>query len=96
MIVRTRHSLTLWVLSSTRPIHSPCFLKDIHDVLLSTSRKQFTMASIAADPKAGQEVEHGGKTYTTVREGKAYILVPPNAQTLVDPQAKPKAGEHIF
>ncbi|KAK5169642.1 RNA methyltransferase tRNA(m5U54)methyltransferase [Saxophila tyrrhenica] len=47
--------------------------------------------AIAAEPKAGQTVEHDGKVYTTVREGKAFILVPPKARTSVDP--KSKAGD---
>lgn len=50
---------------------------------------------LTAEPATGQLVEHEGKIYTTVKEGKAYILVPPNARTSVDPQAKSKAGEHI-
>lgn len=45
---------------------------------------------ITADPKAGQRVEHDGKASTTIKEGLAYILVPPNARTSVDPQAKSK------
>lgn len=49
-------------------------------------------ASIASEPSAGQLVEHYGKTYSTVKEGLAYILVPPNARTATDPQASAKAG----
>ncbi|KAK5125629.1 hypothetical protein LTR85_011903 [Meristemomyces frigidus] len=48
---------------------------------------------ISAQPAAKQLVEHEGKTYDTVREGRAYILIPPNTRTLVDPQAKAKAGD---
>ncbi len=53
--------------------------------------------AIAAHPKADQLVEHDGKIYSTVREGRAFILVPPKARTSVDPQAKSKskAGEHV-
>lgn len=51
-------------------------------------------ASIAASPAAGQRVSHEGQTFTTVREGQAYILVPPNARTSIDPKSKAKAGEH--
>jgi tRNA (guanine26-N2/guanine27-N2)-dimethyltransferase len=40
---------------------------------------------ITATPAVGQSVEHNGKTFNTVKEGSAYILVPPNAQTSVDP-----------
>lgn len=51
---------------------------------------------VTASPKKDQRVEHDGKIFTTVQEGKAYILVPPNARTSVDPQAKSKAGEHVL
>ena len=54
-----------------------------------------TPVAITAAPVAKQLVEHEGKTYTTVKEGLAYILVPPNARTSVDPQAKSKAGERF-
>lgn len=47
---------------------------------------------ITSAPARGQIVQHEGKTYTTIQEGKAYILVPPNARTSVDPQAKSKAN----
>lgn len=52
--------------------------------------------TIATEPRAGQTIEHDGKTYTTIREGRAFILVPPNTRTSVDPQAKSKAGEHVL
>lgn len=54
-----------------------------------------TGVPITAPPLAGQLVEHEGKTYETVREGHAYILIPPNTQKSVDPQSKAKAGEHL-
>ena len=54
-----------------------------------------TAVPITAAPKEGQLVEYDGKTFDTIREGKAHILVPPNARTTVDPQAKAKAGERI-
>lgn len=48
---------------------------------------------ITAAPAAGQSVEHEGKIFTTIKEGSAYILVPPNARTSVDPQnARPQDG----
>ena len=52
---------------------------------------------ITAAPVNGQLVEHNGKIFNTIREGNAYILVPPNARTSLDPQAKgkAKAGEHV-
>ncbi|KAF2767609.1 N2,N2-dimethylguanosine tRNA methyltransferase [Teratosphaeria nubilosa] len=46
---------------------------------------------ISAPPTAGQLVEHDGKRYTTIREGQAHILIPPNTRTTVDPK-KSKAG----
>ena len=52
--------------------------------------------SVAEPPLKDQLVEHNGKIFTTVREGKAHILVPPHARTSVDPQAKARAGEHIY
>ena len=51
--------------------------------------------AITAAPRAEQLVEHAGQVLTTVREGNAYILVPRNARTAVDPQARAKAGELI-
>lgn len=48
------------------------------------------VATLPSAPAAGQLVEHNGATYTTVREGHAYILVPPDARTQVDPTAKVK------
>jgi tRNA (guanine26-N2/guanine27-N2)-dimethyltransferase len=44
-------------------------------------------ASIADKPAAGQVVEHNGNTYTTVQEGLAYILIPPDTPVLTDPKA---------
>nr|OQO25889.1 hypothetical protein B0A51_06154 [Rachicladosporium sp. CCFEE 5018] len=48
---------------------------------------------LTADPKPDQLVEHEGKTYRTIREGKAYILVPPKARTEIDPKAAAKDSE---
>ncbi|EME41631.1 hypothetical protein DOTSEDRAFT_64908 [Dothistroma septosporum NZE10] len=48
---------------------------------------------LSAPPMVGQLVEHEGKTYETIREGGAYILIPPNTQKHVDPQAKLAEGE---
>ena len=50
---------------------------------------------VTASPKRDQLVEHNGKVFKTVQEGKAYVLVAPNARTSVDPKAKVKAGKHI-
>ena len=80
-------------------------IQAFHVTLTCTSPKPFeekTMATseaapveITAEPKAGQIVQHGDKIFTAIREGCAYILVPPKARTAVDPQAKSKAGEHM-
>ncbi|KAK8220676.1 N2,N2-dimethylguanosine tRNA methyltransferase-like protein [Phyllosticta capitalensis] len=47
-------------------------------------------ASLCDPPKAGQYVQHEGKEYTTVREGLAHILIPPNAATSTDPKKAAK------
>ncbi|KAK8169598.1 S-adenosyl-L-methionine-dependent methyltransferase [Phyllosticta citrichinensis] len=47
-------------------------------------------ASLSDPPKAGQRIRHEGKEYTTVREGLAHILVPPNAATSTDPKKATK------
>ncbi|OJD39983.1 uncharacterized protein BKCO1_200059 [Diplodia corticola] len=49
--------------------------------------------SLADPPRAGQHVLHDGKEYKTVKEGLAYILVPPNATTLVDPKKQAKSDD---
>jgi len=41
-------------------------------------------AQITDQPKEGQLVSHQGKDYRTIREGRAYILVPPKARTELD------------
>ena len=64
--------------------------------LLSKTMAAQDAVRITAPPAAGQEVEHDRKVFTTVKEGKAYILVPPKARTSVDPQTKSKAGEHVY
>jgi tRNA (guanine26-N2/guanine27-N2)-dimethyltransferase len=45
-------------------------------------------ASITDLPSDGQTVLHENKTYTTVQEGLAYILIPPNAPLLTDPKVQ--------
>ncbi|KAH9871585.1 hypothetical protein J1614_005840, partial [Plenodomus biglobosus] len=42
--------------------------------------------TIDATPQAGQLVNHGGKTYTTIKEGLAHILVPQDIPTQTDPK----------
>ncbi|KAI7465131.1 N2,N2-dimethylguanosine tRNA methyltransferase [Hortaea werneckii] len=50
-------------------------------------------APLSANPTEGQLIQHAGKTYETIREGKAFILSPPNTRKSVDPQAQSKGGE---
>ncbi|KAK0938104.1 RNA methyltransferase tRNA(m5U54)methyltransferase [Friedmanniomyces endolithicus] len=42
-------------------------------------------------PATGQLVLHEGKVYETIREGRAYILIPPGTQRAVDPSSKTKS-----
>ncbi|KAL1864194.1 RNA methyltransferase tRNA(m5U54)methyltransferase [Diaporthe australafricana] len=39
---------------------------------------------ISASPAAGQIIDHGGKRYTTIQEGGAYILVPETSKDAAD------------
>ncbi|KAF2097543.1 TRM-domain-containing protein [Rhizodiscina lignyota] len=53
-------------------------------------------ATIHSPPSAGQTVFHQDKEYTTVKEGLAYILIPPNTRKTLDTkahQAKKFAGK---
>ncbi|KAF7188705.1 tRNA (guanine(26)-N(2))-dimethyltransferase, mitochondrial [Pseudocercospora fuligena] len=54
-----------------------------------------TAVPITTKPATGQIIEHEGKTYETIREGQAYILIPPNTQKHVNPQAKAKNDESV-
>jgi tRNA (guanine26-N2/guanine27-N2)-dimethyltransferase len=45
-----------------------------------------TSLTIDATPQAGQNIIHDGKEYTTIKEGLAYILVPPDVPTSTDPK----------
>lgn len=49
---------------------------------------------LTAAPVADQLVEHDGKLYRTIREGQAYILVPPKARTELDPRIAKEASEN--
>jgi tRNA (guanine26-N2/guanine27-N2)-dimethyltransferase len=42
--------------------------------------------TIDARPQAGQTISHGGKEYTTIKEGLAHILVPHGVPTSTDPK----------
>lgn len=52
----------------------------------TNSRDATSMATLGSKPAAGQTIHHQGKDYTTIKEGLAYILVPPNAKKLNDPK----------
>jgi tRNA (guanine26-N2/guanine27-N2)-dimethyltransferase len=45
-----------------------------------------TAQTIDAIPQAGQHISHGGKEYTTIKEGLAHILVPHDIPTSTDPR----------
>ncbi|KAK4981534.1 RNA methyltransferase tRNA(m5U54)methyltransferase, partial [Elasticomyces elasticus] len=53
---------------------------------MSTSDTNPTSAALEDTPREGRKVIHDGTEYTTVKEGLAYILVPPNARTATDPK----------
>ncbi|KAF2007124.1 TRM-domain-containing protein [Amniculicola lignicola CBS 123094] len=42
--------------------------------------------TIESNPRAGQSIGHGGKQYTTIKEGLAHILVPHGIPTSTDPK----------
>jgi tRNA (guanine26-N2/guanine27-N2)-dimethyltransferase len=45
-----------------------------------------TTLSLDATPKAGQNISHDGREYTTIKEGLAYILVPHGIPNSTDPK----------
>ncbi|KAF1829611.1 TRM-domain-containing protein [Decorospora gaudefroyi] len=45
-----------------------------------------TAKMIDATPRAGQDINHEGKEYTTIKEGLAHILVPRGVPTSTDPK----------
>ncbi|KAG8626520.1 hypothetical protein KVT40_005465 [Elsinoe batatas] len=49
--------------------------------------------TIESPPKAGQILTHDGIEYNTIKEGRAYILVPPGARATTDPKAKEDPGD---
>lgn len=52
-----------------------------------------TPASLSDPPRADQRVLHDDQEFTTVKEGKAYILIPPDTATSTDPKKKVKSDE---
>ena len=52
-------------------------------------------ASLSDAAKEGQTVQHDGKTFTTIREGLAHILVPENARTELDPRRAKDADDTV-
>lgn len=51
--------------------------------------------TLDASPREGQTVTHNGKTFTTIREGLAHILVPANARTELDPKRKQDSDDTV-
>lgn len=49
-------------------------------------------ASISDPPLADQRILHDGKTYTTIKEGLAYVLIPPDAPLSQDPSLSKGEG----
>lgn len=45
-----------------------------------------SMGNISVDPHENQSITHDGKSYTTIKEGLAYILVPHGIPTSTDPK----------
>lgn len=58
-----------------------------------TSSAEHSCAALSDSPQEGQSVSHKGKHFTTVKEGLAFILVPENARTSLDPK-KTKDDDH--
>ncbi|KAK0342508.1 RNA methyltransferase tRNA(m5U54)methyltransferase, partial [Friedmanniomyces endolithicus] len=58
---------------------------------MSTSAHPEPTKTLGAPPATGQLVQHEGKVYETIREGRAYILIPPGTQRAVDPSSKIKS-----
>lgn len=59
------------------------------------SKKEVASFTIDDAPCEGQTVLHAGQTYTTIKEGLAYFLVPEAAKTSTDPKAKKGAQEDV-
>jgi len=59
----------------------------------TSAAKRTALLSDAA--KEGQTVQHDGKTFTTIREGLAHILVPENARTELDPKRGKDADDTV-
>lgn len=53
---------------------------------------QSNPASISDPPSANQKILHDGKTYTTIKEGLAYVLIPPDAPLSQDPSLSKGEG----
>ncbi|TID25169.1 TRM-domain-containing protein [Venturia nashicola] len=49
-------------------------------------------ASISDPPSANQRILHDGKVYTTIKEGLAYVLIPPDAPLSQDPSLSKGEG----
>lgn len=58
-----------------------------------SSENSHSNGTIHSIPAPGQLISHNGKDYMTVKEGLAYILVPPTAKDDGKPKRKPAKGE---
>lgn len=75
--------------SSTLPRHFTTTMakpKKKQQVEAETPKNDGPPVSITDEPKDNQNVKHGEDVYTTVKEGLAYILIPPEAPRLLDPK----------
>ena len=92
LVIRSAHS-QYRIGAHHRPSHVKNNTTATRRFLTKTMADHVAPVQITAAPAAGQSVEHDGKVFTTVKEGSAYILVPPNARTSVDPQnSRPQDG----
>ncbi|KAK0363525.1 RNA methyltransferase tRNA(m5U54)methyltransferase [Friedmanniomyces endolithicus] len=57
---------------------------------MSTTAHPEPTKTLGDPPATGQLIAHEGKVYETIREGRAYILIPPHTRTSVDPSSKTK------
>lgn len=70
------------------------FFRHLHSTqpaMADTAAASSVPASLSDPPRPGQRVLHDGREYTTVKEGKAHVLFPPNSATSTDPK---KQGKH--
>ena len=103
-MLKTLPRIAIYISKSKQQLFTSC-VRACHTASRLNAQRPFNydMASESAAPVSitteraeGQQIDHKGKIFKSVKEGKAYILVSPNARTSMDPQAKSKAGEHVY